>query len=429
MQRGHNGMSQEPRKHNTPKDQVAERLNLTEGRRLNLQTRYYMHQKQNAEHIMNQKIHRVSEVLDHISLSSGSLGGQEFISEEVTAPCFMYGERVESRRRYSKRMALLRYFLERRPKSPQGLGRVSMLGEGKREVDKRSADEIFQEILDRIESDSEEEDNEKLSLPNSNKQKEVKVRCSTAVVTGSPRIKLSPTRGGGTKPRPRTAPCWESSKPFLSPGGNSIWTTSTSSVQDIGSLSPQILLENGGGSPSRQDAYIPFWADMDPVNRGNMRLSRGKSHSIVSSTSSIHGSPRHPKETLQQISMSSISSAYSSSSGRARNKHPSSSPRRTLPSEQSLRVDAFFSPRPKSSVSSRLTQDDEKKTVDAYFKSSDNPASPTADLEGLVLPSLPTRHTRSFKRPTIYAPTIASRQRTISSMMVSAGKRRISVSS
>ena len=502
----------EPRSHHTPKELVAERMNDNEGKRLILQTRFFLRQKRNAEHIMDQKINRVRETLDHITLSSGNVSSEEFLWEEVSAPCFMYGERVESRRRYSKRMALLRYFLEHRPKSPQGLGKKSFPSSSKIDIDMRSADEIFQEILNKIEPDSDSEEDEEsdtiTSVPPNVKR--IQLRRASTMSEGETTATRQLLFKRDRIRRPNTAPCSQSKKQSSALGDSCTWATSSSSVYDLSSLSPRIrfLLEDdamsASASSSQQDVYVPYWADMDPVTSNELRSSRIKTRrmsnvaSLQQSTNmsaSSSGGKASAREALRNPSTSSLTSVFSNSSSRTVSKpgpfqrKPSMSSLRTRHSEQPpQRVDAFFarpkpastssqrtnytehfpnvdsvasshpksasSSRPKSSssihpkssssssnpkASSSFTskpssssssnktqhQDEQNLTVDAFFASADG-----VDYQDVVLESLSSgdrSFVHPFRRTTIYAPTIASRQRTISSMLVTAGKKKKSV--
>ena len=147
---------------NSSAELQAARVNFTENNRSTQHQKHFQRMQKHAERIANNKIRQVQDGLEHIQNSSGALS--EFkMPKEKHKPFFMYGRRTESRK-MSKRIARLRYLHQQ--KQSQELEKLKLPsdipGEEctilKSEHTDKSPDEIFQDILEKVDDESRSSD-------------------------------------------------------------------------------------------------------------------------------------------------------------------------------------------------------------------------------------------------------------------------------
>lgn len=95
---------------NTPSEVQAQRMNRNEGNRLRGRIKVFDRMIHRSENLKNNEIRLVRQTLNGMASSSGVLLQSDIAHEEPTA-FYMYGERLESRK-YGRRLTLMRYLQE-----------------------------------------------------------------------------------------------------------------------------------------------------------------------------------------------------------------------------------------------------------------------------------------------------------------------------
>lgn len=140
---------------NTPLEQQANRMNRNEENRLRGQEKVFNRMIQRSENLINNEIRLVKQTLNGIQASSGELLHSGMNHEEPST-FFMYGERLESRR-YSKRVTLMRYLQEHRRRYELRELQESFKGErqGKNVQDEEfSSEDFFDSLVAKVDAEA-----------------------------------------------------------------------------------------------------------------------------------------------------------------------------------------------------------------------------------------------------------------------------------